>query len=298
MITLGGGYDDALVNKARNDFSALPSGKTEISPKSSTAHFDGLHVLLVEKKTEATAISFDFPIDLHRGSKDFYALWIANSWLGEHRNSSSHLYQVIREARGLNYGDYSDIEIFPNGGARQMPPTNVSRRQQLFEVWIRPVPNVTRHFALRAAMRELQKLVDNGLTKEQFELTRKFLKNYCLNFAPTTMEQLGYKMDDIFYGIHGSHLANFRSMMDQLTPDDVNAAIKKYLQYKNMKIAIVTSNAADFKNNLVSDTPSPMKYSTPKADEVIQEDGEIGRYPLKINPGNVTIVPVDEMFAK
>ncbi len=28
-----------------------------------------------------------FRIDVHRGERDFYALWIANSWLGEHRNS-------------------------------------------------------------------------------------------------------------------------------------------------------------------------------------------------------------------
>ena len=72
---------------------------------------------IVEKDAPATAISIGFPIDVLRGSKDWYALAVANSWLGEHRNSSSHLYQVIREARGLNYGDYSYIEHFPNGGA-------------------------------------------------------------------------------------------------------------------------------------------------------------------------------------
>jgi len=56
--------------------------------------------VLVEKPGESTAISFGYPMDLHRGSRDFYALWLANSWLGEHRNSVSHLYQVIREVAG------------------------------------------------------------------------------------------------------------------------------------------------------------------------------------------------------
>ena len=92
-----------------------------------------------------------FPIQVLRGSKDWYALAIANSWLGEHRNSSGRLYNVIREARGLNYGDYSYLEHFPNAGQRFLPPQNVARRQQIFEIWIRPVPNETRHFALRAA---------------------------------------------------------------------------------------------------------------------------------------------------
>ncbi len=113
---------------------------------------------------------------------------IANSWLGEHRNSSSHLYQVIREERGLNYGDYSYIEYYPGGGGFTVPPQNVARRQQIFEIWIRPVPNETRHFALRAALREFQKLVDNGLTENEFQLTRGFLSKYALHYAATTME--------------------------------------------------------------------------------------------------------------
>ena len=77
---------------------------------------NGREVLLVSKPDADASISFGFPIDLSRGEPDFYALWVANSWLGEHRNQSSHLFKVIREIRGLNYGDYSYIEAFPEGG--------------------------------------------------------------------------------------------------------------------------------------------------------------------------------------
>ena len=90
-------------------------------------------------------------------------------------------------------------------------------------------------------LRELKALVDHGLTREQFELSRTFLKKYSLHFAETTFARLGYAMDDRFYGIDGDgHLARFRKMMDELTLDDVNAAIKRHLQYRNLKIAIVT----------------------------------------------------------
>ena len=85
---------------------------------------DGREVLLVSKPGADASISFGFPIDLSRGERDFYPLWVANSWLGEHRNQSSHLFKVIREIRGLNYGDYSYIEAFPEGGSRSMPPVN------------------------------------------------------------------------------------------------------------------------------------------------------------------------------
>ena len=152
-------YVQALPNRLLADLSRLPSGKPEPIPAPEPATIQGRHVTIVEKPGPSTAISFGVPIDVLRGSREWYALAIASSWLGEHRNSSSHLYQVIREARGMNYGDYSYIEAYPNGGSRTKPPTGVGRRQQLFEVWIRPVPEHQALFALRAALREVELLV-------------------------------------------------------------------------------------------------------------------------------------------
>lgn len=296
VIGLGGGYDEALINRLKNDLAKLNDVQVEEIGKPQPEKIDGLNFTLIEKEAPATAISMGFPIDLVRGSKEWYALAVANSWFGEHRNSSSHLYQIIREERGLNYGDYSYIENFPNGGSYQMPPTNVPRRQQIFEIWIRPVPNETRHFVLRAALRELQMLVDNGMTKEDFELTRNFLKKYVLNFAKTTSSRLGYAIDDKFYGIDGSHLELFRKMMDEITLEDVNNAIKKHLQYDNMKIAIITKDAESFKNNLVANTTSPIEYSTPKPESVLEEDKNIIDYKLNIDQNKINIIQVEELF--
>ena len=231
-----------------------------------------------------------------RGEKDYYALAIANSWLGEHRNSSSHLYQVIRETRGLNYGDYSYIEHFPNGGRRQFPPPNVARRQQMFQIWIRPVPNYAKMFAFRAALRELQKLVDNGMSEDDFQLTKKFLNNYVLHYAPTTMMKLGYAMDDVFYGIQGNHLKKFQQMLNQLTLEDVNAAIKKHLQYRNLKVVFVTNDAETLKDRLINNLPSPIRYDTPKPKAVLAEDHEIANYPLHVKAEHVKILKLDSLF--
>jgi zinc protease len=274
-----------------------PGAPPEVPPPA-PAPVRGFSVTIVEKNAPATALSMGFPIDILRGSKEWYALAVANSWLGEHRNSSSHLYQVIREERGLNYGDYSYIEHYPNGGQRSKPPQNVSRRRQLLEIWIRPVPNATRHFALRAALREFKKLVDNGLAEGEFTLTRNFLRKYVLHYAPTTMERLGYALDDRFYALDRSHLEMFRKAMDELTLADVNAAIKKYWQFGDMHIAAVTGDAAGFRDALVNDTPSPITYATPKPAEVLEEDKAIQAFPLKVNPDKIKIVKVEELFAK
>jgi zinc protease len=299
VFALGGGYDQGTVDAFTATRKELPAaGKAHVTAPAEPPAFEGRHALLVDKPGADASISIGFPINVKRGEDDFYALWLATSWLGEHRNSSSHLYKVIREVRGLNYGNYAYVEAFPEGGFRQMPPTNVGRQRQIFEVWIRTLPNDKAIFALRAALRELRMLVDEGMTQEEFELTRSFLRKYVRHFAPTTQEQLGYAIDDRFYGLDKAYLEEFVRRMDTLTLEQVNAAIKKHLQYKNLKIAIVTGEQAKLSEALTGNAPSPITYPTEKPKAVLDEDKEIIVEPLNVPAGNVRVVPVDQIFEK
>lgn len=297
VLGLGGGFDDTFLKRFQKDFTALPVGKESTLPDIKPHKIDGFNVLIVEKPgSQATAISMGYPIHILRGEKEWYPLDVARSWLGEHRNSSSHLYQVIREKRGLNYGDYAYIEHFPNGGRRQFPPVNVVRHHQIFEIWIRPVPNYARHFAMRAALREYKKLLENGLSEEDFELTRKFLHSYILNYAPTTMMKLGYRMDDYLYGINGSHLEIYRTNLEKMTREDVNQAIRNHFQYGKMWIVFVTDDAKSLANDLVRNTPSPIKYSVEKPKEILEEDKAISTFKVPIRKQNIHIVKVENIF--
>lgn len=299
VLALGGGYDKALLDRVQSEMAKLPAGKPATLPPPAVAPLAGRPVTIVTKPGASTAISFGHPIDLKRGARDFYALWLANSWLGEHRNSSSHLYQVIRETRGMNYGDYSYIEIFPEGGFRSMPPPNVPRRRQLFEVWIRPVPNEQAHFAVRAAVREVESLAKNGLTQDQFEVTKSFLSKYCLHFAETTSDRLGYALDDRIYGIGApGHLEQFRRIVPTLTRDEVNAAIRKHLKPANLHFALVSALGDTLADRLAAGAPSPITYATPKPQSVLDEDKVIAAYPLAIDRKAIRVVPVDRMFER
>lgn len=295
-VGLSGNYPPDLEKRIRADFAVLPVGAEDTRTSIVPEKIVGRQVLIVDKKADATGIHIGFPLSVLRGDPDFYSLFLVNSWLGEHRNSFSHLYQVIREARGFNYGDYSYIEDFPGGGFRRFPPTNVVKKPQLFEIWIRPVPNNVRVFTLRAALRELQTLVEKGMTKENFELTKKFLSTYYLNYAPTSSERLGYLIDDRIYGLQKSYLATFAANIQKLTLEQVNAAIKKHLQTQNLKIVIVTSDGEKLKAELAASAPSPITYRTPKPDTVMQEDKIIETFPLDIKAENITIVPVEKIF--
>src|SRR5215217_6639233 len=100
----------------------------------------GLDVTLVQKDVRAAAISMGFPIAVRRGHPDFIPLYLARSYLGEHRNTSAHLFNRMREIRGMNYGDYAYTEYFPGGMFATSPRPGVARSQQAFRIWIRPVP--------------------------------------------------------------------------------------------------------------------------------------------------------------
>ncbi|MCK5572590.1 MAG: insulinase family protein, partial [Bacteroidetes bacterium] len=90
IIGIGGSYGDEILSMLRRDLWTLPEGELAPPPVPSPRPLGGISVTLVEKDAPATAISMGFPIDIVRGSREWYALAIANSWLGEHRNQSSH----------------------------------------------------------------------------------------------------------------------------------------------------------------------------------------------------------------
>jgi zinc protease len=299
-----------------SELEKLPVINATIAPAGKARSANGITVEIISKDNAlGSAVFTGFPLQLTRRSDEFAALMVANSWLGEHRKSYSRLYQKIREARSMNYGDYSYIEWYNNGGQNMLPAPGYPRTSNYFSIWLRPVqtaeglkkqyPELSSitvghaHFAIRMALRELQLLIDNGMTQEDFELTRNFLRSYMKLYAQTPGKQLGFLMDSKFYG-RANYLGEMDAALAKLTLADVNQAIKRHWQTENMYITIVTddSEAEPLKKSLLENTVSPMSYSNalkatlPEA--ILKEDDIVSKYPLKI--GQVTIVPAEKMF--
>lgn len=298
-ITVGlvGDYPSDFPEKVMEDFSTLPEGYTPQLELPEQRMPEGLEVVIAEKKTPATAISIGFPLPISRADEDFFALWIAGSHFGEHRQHLSLLFQKIREERGQNYGDYAYIEHFIQG-RRKYPTTNYCRQQQYFSIWIRPLANSNRHFVLRQAIRELKKLVEEGIPKERFELTRTYLLNYTKLYAQTLGERLGWQMDSRYYG-YEDFLGEVQKRLPAITHEDVNRAIKKYLNFENLYIAIITDDAESLKEALVANKLSPITYANPNMPkEVLEEDLLIQTFPLDVKLEKVSIAPAFEFFQK
>ena len=296
LVGAAGGYPSGFVQQVEADLRAgLPAGDAEPASLPAPRELSGVEVLVVEKQAIATAISIGFPLDLTRADDDFYALLVANSYFGEHRTFNGLLMNKMRGERGLNYGDYSYIENFIQAGGSRFPVPNIPRRQQFFSIWIRPVPHHNAHFALRQALRELQVLVDDGLSAADFEATREFLINYSRLYVQTASRRLGYVMDSRFYET-GYLIDEIQQRLPQLTLDDVNGAIRRHLQHDDLAVAIVTTDAEALVERLLANEPSPPTYNTTVSDEVLAEDEGIVSYQVPFNPERVRIVPVEEMF--
>jgi zinc protease len=304
VVGIGGGYPEGFVEQVRADFDGLPEGEVAEVPAPKPQMPDGIQVLIVEKPTDATPISIGFPHQLLRGEPDFFGMMAMSSWFGEHRNSFSHLYQVIREERGMNYGDYSYIEAFPLGYTTQQPPVNIARRSHLFEIWIRPISSTAPGnlhnrtlFATRAALRELDHLVESGLTAEQLAETQQFLHNYSVNWGNTISRRLAYAIDDRFYGLTGDgFLSSIRPGLQALDLRDVNEAIQRHLQTDSMYMVFITSDAEDFKARLLSGEPTPITYAGEKPPELLAEDEEIAAYPIPVKEENIRIIGINDVY--
>jgi zinc protease len=296
-VGISGDAGDGMVRDLTARLQALPQGPAAPRVVVEGRRPSGLEVEILEKDTRAVALSLGFPIDVTRSHQDFVALSVARSWLGEHRLSSGQLYQRIREERGMNYGDYAYIEAFPRGMFQFFPDPNVARSHQLFEIWIRPVVPANAQMSLRIALYELQKLVRNGLTNEQFEETRDYLMKNVYVMTARQDQQLGYALDSKWYGVP-EFTEYMRNGLSKLTVEQVNAAIKRHLNAGNMSIVIIAHDAEGLKRTLVADAFSPIKYDGEKDKALLDEDRLIGATKLGIPASHVTVTPIADVFAK
>ncbi len=317
-LTLGiaGDYTADFLVKLKSDMQGLSATQPSIPIPGKAIMPEGINVEIISKDDAlGSAIFGGFPINITRANDDFAALMVANSWMGEHRKSYSRLYQKLREARSMNYGDYSYIEWYEAGGNNMLPPSGVPRSSNYFSFWIRPVQTAKglkgqypeladinighAHYSIRMVVRELDELIRKGMTQEDFELTREFLRSYIKLYVQSQGSRLGFLMDSKFYG-RKDYIAEMDKLLEKLTLADVNNAIRKYWQTKNMDIVIVTdkSEAEPLAKSLKENLPSPMSYSnslkSSLSKSILDEDKVVEAYPVSVK--SVTIIESDKPF--
>jgi zinc protease len=298
-LTLGlAGYlPDGFVERVRRDLERLPERSAPRAWPAVRSRARGYDVLVVTKPARASAISLGHPLEITRSDDDFFPLFLANSYFGEHRTFNGVLMTKMRSDRGLNYGDYSYVEHFAQDGASTFALPNTPRRRQAFTIWIRPVAAQHAHFAIRLAVRELRRLVREGLSEQAFEETRAFLLNYSKLWTQTPARRLGFAMDGAYYGGRGL-VDELAERLPRMTLHEVNGAINRHLNPESLGIAVIADpeGAERFVEALSANTPSPVGYASETKPDVLREDRDIAVEPLPIERSRCRIARAEEMF--
>lgn len=299
-IGLAGDFPEGLAERMERDVARLTSDACvgrRVLP--APALPEAPRVLIVHKPSaQATAVSMGFPIEVTREHEDYPALVLAAAWLGQHRQFVGRLMQAIRGERGLNYGDYAYAEHFTQEGWSRFPVPNDARRQQYFSIWLRPLRPETAHFAIRFAVRELRRMVQEGLTSADLDRVRGFADRYFALYLQTGSRRLGFAMDDAFHGVEAPYLERLRAAWASLTVEQWNAAIRRHLRPERLSIAIVDARSEQLAAALATDAPSPVTYEAEVPAAVLEEDRAVVEYPLGIPRERIRVVPLAEVFAR
>ena len=290
---MAGGYPKGFAERVAKDFGVLPEGAPETAELPEPERAQKLRVKILEKDTRSTLISLGFPLGVGRSHPDWPALAVMQSYLGQHRSAKSRLFQRIREIRGMNYGNYAYIEYFPRGMFQFRPDPNLGRRSQIFQIWIRPVVPENGVFALRVAMYELDKVVREGLSEDEFQATRRYLSKFVNLLAPTADEELGYALDSRYYGI-GEFNGWFKERLAGLTREKVNEAIRRHMRATDLDIVFVAKDAAGLRRQLQAGAAARPVYASPPPAEILEEDKRI--VAMKLDFGDIAIIPADSVF--
>lgn len=298
-VGIAGAFPEGFDRAIAQDLAALPAcaGPRPGLPEPAKHH--GLRVVIVDKPSaDSTAISIGFPTMMTRSSDDFPGAYFFTSYVGLHRQSAGVLYNRLREARGLNYGDYAYAEYFEQDGWTRFTLPNDARREQMVSIWIRPVKPANGIFALRGALHYWKKYLEDGVPEPEIARFRTFLSRYVALEQQTESRRLGFALDDKTYRLATPFAERMRASWSTLDAKKLAEIVKRDLSTQDLTIAIVAKDGAALKRALVSGAKSPPTYDSPKPKEITDEDRVIEAEPLGLKDEDVKIVPIADQFAK
>lgn len=306
VVGVGGGADEAFVNALSSSLSALPQASQPRAAVTTPVNTGGSKLLIVEKPSAGSAISLGFTLpELSRTHPDYAAMKFAETWFGEHRNLIGHLFNSMRETRGLNYGDYAYVEHFVQDGWSTLEELNIPRRSQYFSMWIRPVQHKNRLFALRMASWELARFAKDGIPDDgasgpegsEFSRVRSFVMGYWKSKEQDPMRRLGYALDEKLTGMPFD-CEGLRERVQKLTRKEVNDAIARHIHSNNVFAVVVTEDAAALKDAIVKKSPSPITYDAKQPQKLLDEDKAIVDFDLGLDADDIVVVPPTALFER
>jgi zinc protease len=199
------------VDKAFNGWK----GGVEYSktPKSDQVTEGTTTIVKMEEKTSATLL-ISQTTGIKRSDKDYLALSIGNSIFGM-GGFSARLMSIIRDDEGLTYGIYSVLsgDTFSDGKffiSGTFSPALLAK-------------------GYSSTMREFKRWVNEGVTADELKSAKtRAIGSYKVGLS-TTRGIAGRLLSITQRGYEPSYMDEYPKLIDSVTLEEVNAAIKKYI---------------------------------------------------------------------
>jgi zinc protease len=203
------------------------------------AHQDGARREIVLLKDKANVdILLGSAAPLRRASEDYYAAVLANSALGQ-STLSSRLGLQVRDKEGLTYGINSAFRA-----------PSLAAGPWYIGVSVNPF-NVER--AIQSATKVLRDYVEHGIHADELA-DQKSAAIGSFKVSLATNRGLARSLWNAeFYGLGADYLDRYPQIIQNVTLEEVNAAIRRYFRPDQLTIVI----AGDYQAATTSTSPTP-----------------------------------------
>jgi predicted Zn-dependent peptidase len=245
MIVVVAGDSDAAatMKKLQTLFADVPAG-TAYQWKKGAVPGGGTRLAIVNKP-DATQTQFRIGVPgIDRTHPERIPLWLVNTLFGG--RFTSILNDELRVNTGLTYGASSRMDQNHLPGALTIATFTKTE---------------TTAQAIQVAIGLMQRLAKEGITAEQLDSAKAYVKG---RYPPNSLEtasQLASKLSEIeLYDLTRTEVDELFQRIDAVTVEDANRAARKYYRTENMKL-LVLGNADQFKANLEKYDKTPVTQS-------------------------------------
>lgn len=244
ILAVVGKYTPELAQKIETAFGTWQKRDVPAPEYGPIPAIQGLQIRVVDKPgLVQSQIRMGQP-GIKRQSEDFLTLRVANTILGG--AFASRLNSRIRKDLGLTYSIGSSFDA-----RRDVGPFEISTFTK----------NTTVGQTISETLKLLGEFKAKGVNSEEVDRAKGYLKGI-FPTAIETPEKLALNLMLLrFYGIPDSYLTNYLRDIDRLSVSDVNKAIAKHFDDKNMKVLVYTS-ASEVQAQLQPLGPVEVKKAT------------------------------------
>ena len=224
ILAVVGKYTPELAAEIEKSFGAWSKRDVPAPVFGQVPPIEGVQIRLVDKPGLVQAQIRMGNLGIKRKSDDYIVLRVANTILGG--AFASRLNSRIRRDLGLTYNIGSHFEALQDTG-----PFEISTFTK----------NQTVGQTVGETLKLLSEFKAKGVTSDEVDSVKGYLKGI-FPTAIETPEKLAFNLMILrFYQIPDTYLTNYLREVDRISSSDVNRAIKKYFDDKNLKILVYTS---------------------------------------------------------